>query len=111
MHQGGKRAAVIDVRMGEDDGVGLARVHRQVAVPLAGLAAFPLEEAALGPLLTRSQAWVQSICETEKISLVEKFYRVKIESLYSVKSFTNDVLSDQLKMYAKKTWEIYRWAK
>jgi hypothetical protein len=74
-------------------------------------AAHPLEEAALGPLLTRSQAWVQSICETEKISLVEKFYRVKIESLYSVKSFTSDMLSDQLKMYAKKTWEIYRWAK
>ena len=71
----------------------------------------PLEEAALGPLLTRTQVWIQSICETEKISLVEKFYRVKIESLYNVKSFTNDMLSDQLKMYAKKTWDIYRWAK
>ena len=71
----------------------------------------PLEEAALGPLLTRGQVWIQSICETEKISLVEKFYRVKIESLYNVKSFTNGMLPDQLKMYAKKTWNVYRWVK
>jgi len=71
----------------------------------------PLEEAALGPLLTRGQVWIQSICETEKISLVEKFYRVKIESLYNVKSFTDGMVPDQLKMYAKNTWKVYRWAK
>jgi hypothetical protein len=74
-------------------------------------AAHPLEEAALGPLLTRTKDWVESISETEKISLVEKFYRVKIESLYNVKSFTEGILPEQLKMYAKRTWDIYRWAK
>jgi hypothetical protein len=71
----------------------------------------PLEEAALGPLLTRGKVWIQSICDTEKIYLIEKFYRVKMESLYNIKSFTDGILPVGLRMYAKKTLEVYRWAK
>ena len=71
----------------------------------------PLEEAALGPLLTRSRVWINSVCETEKIPVVERFYRIKIESLYTVKSFTDGMFPRQVRLYAKKAWDLYRWMK
>ena len=71
----------------------------------------PLEEAALGPLLTRSQVWIKSLCETEKIPVVKRFHRIKIESLYNVKSFTDSLLPKQVRNFAKKTWDMYRWMK
>ncbi|MEE9420719.1 MAG: hypothetical protein V3W43_14655, partial [Desulfatiglandaceae bacterium] len=71
----------------------------------------PLEEAALGPLLTRSQIWIKSLCETEKIPVIKRFHRVKIESLYNVKSFTNGLLPKQVRPFAKKTWDMYQWMK
>jgi len=71
----------------------------------------PLEEAALGPLLTRSQIWIKSLCETEKLPVVKRFHRIKIESLYNVKSFTDSLLPKQVRTFAKKTWDMYRWMK
>ena len=71
----------------------------------------PLEEAALGPLLTRSQVWIKSLCETEKLPVAKRFHRIKIESLYNVKSFTDSLMPRQVRTFAKKTWDIYSWMK
>jgi len=71
----------------------------------------PLEEAALGPLLTRSQIWIKSVCETKKIPAVKRFHRIQIESLYNVKSFTDTLLPKQVQTLVKKTWDMYRWMK
>ena len=71
----------------------------------------PLEEAALGPLLTRSQIWIKSVCETKKIPVVKRFHRIQIESLYNVKSFTDTLLPKQVQTLAKKAWDMYRWMK
>jgi len=71
----------------------------------------PLEEAAIGPLLIRSQVWIKSVCETEKIPVVKRFYRIKIESLYNVKSFADGLLPKQVRTFAKKSWDMYRWMK
>jgi hypothetical protein len=71
----------------------------------------PLEEAALGPLLTRSQVWIKSLCKTEKIPVVKRFHRIQIQSLYRMKSFTDIWLPKQVRIFAKKTWDMYRWMK
>jgi hypothetical protein len=71
----------------------------------------PLEEAALGPLLKRSQIWIKSLCETEKIPVVKRFHNIKIESLYSVKTFTDSFLPKKVRTFAKKTWDMYSWMK
>ena len=71
----------------------------------------PLEEAALGPLLTRSQMWIKSLCKTEKIPVVKRFHRIRIQSLYRVKSFTEIWLPRQVRTFAKKTWNMYHWMK
>jgi len=71
----------------------------------------PLEEAALGPLLKRSQIWIKSLCETEKLPLVKRFHRIKIESVYTVTSFTDSLLPRPVRTFMKKTWDMYRWMK
>jgi hypothetical protein len=71
----------------------------------------PLEEAALGPLLTRSQIWIKSVCETKETPVVKRFHRIQIESLYNVKSFTDTLLPKQVQTLAKKAWDMYRWMK
>jgi hypothetical protein len=71
----------------------------------------PLEEACLGPLLTRSQIWIKTVCESEKIPVVKRFHRIRIESLYKVKSFSDSLLPKQVRTFAKKAWDIYRWMK
>ena len=71
----------------------------------------PLEEAALGPLLTRSQIWIKSVCETENIPVLKRLHRIPIKSLYSAKSFTNTLLPKQLRTFTKKAWDMYRWMK
>ncbi|MBW2079208.1 MAG: hypothetical protein JRI71_16985 [Deltaproteobacteria bacterium] len=71
----------------------------------------PLEEAALGPLLTRSQIWIKSLCKTERIPVVKQFHRIQIQSLYRVRSLTDMWLPKQVRIFAKKTWDMYRWMK
>jgi len=71
----------------------------------------PLEEAALGPLLTRSQIWINSVCKTEKIPVVKRLHSIQIQSLYRLKSFTDIWLPKQVRIFAKKTWDTYRWMK
>jgi len=71
----------------------------------------PLEEAALGPLLTRSQMWINSMCKTEKIPVVKRLHKISIQSLYGLKSFTDIWLPKQVRIFAKKTWHMYRWMK
>ncbi|MBA7694412.1 hypothetical protein ES703_103021 [subsurface metagenome] len=65
----------------------------------------PLEEAALGPILTRSQVWMK------KTPVVKRLHRIKIESLYNVKSFTNSLLPKEVRTLMKKAWDMYHWMK
>jgi hypothetical protein len=71
----------------------------------------PLEEAALGPLLARSRIWVKSLCEADAFPIVNRLYMIRIESLYSIKSFTDSLLPKQFKNFMKKGWEMYGWMK
>ena len=71
----------------------------------------PLEEAALGPLLARSQVWIKSLCEADAFPIVNRLYMIKIESLYSMKSFTDSLLPKQFRSLMKKGWEMYGWMK
>jgi len=81
----------------------------------------PLEEAALGPLLKRSCSWLNTICETEKLSVINKFYGVRLMTLYDMKSISEGQIFEQIKVLAKTgrsfyrlvKWplKIYRWVK
>lgn len=71
----------------------------------------PLEEAALGPLLARSRIWIKSLCEADAFPIINRLYMVRIDSLYSMKAFTDSLLPKQFRSLMKKGWEIYGWMK
>ncbi len=68
----------------------------------------PLEEAALGPLANRTQVWLKSVCDTEKIPVVKRLHSIRIGCLYHVKSLTGSLLGKQALSLAKTTWDVYR---
>jgi len=43
--------------------------------------------------------------------VVKRFHRIRIESLYKVKSFTDSLLPEQVRTLVKKGWGMYRWMK
>ena len=69
----------------------------------------PLEEAAMGPLLYCCQDWIRTLSETEKIPIVKQLHRVRLESLYHIKSITEFAFSGQALVIAKRTRDLYRW--
>ena len=71
----------------------------------------PLEEAAIGPLLHCCQDWIRTLSETEKIPIVKQLHRVRLESLYTIKSITEFAFSSQALIIAKRTRDMYRWMK
>ncbi len=71
----------------------------------------PLEEAALGPLLARSRVWIKSLCEADAFPVVNRLYMIRIESLYNMKSFADNLLPKQFRSLMKKGWEMYGWMK
>jgi len=95
----------------EDWKKAVGRAANLIAVKYFPEAERPLEEAAIGPLLTRSQAWIKSVCRTEKMPVVKGFHRIQIQSLYRVKSFTDIWLPKKVRFFAKKSWNMYRWMK
>ncbi len=71
----------------------------------------PLEEAALGPLLKRCQSWLYSICESKNWPVVNRFHGIRLITLFEMKSFSDTLLSEQMKVLAKMTRDVYRWIK
>lgn len=69
----------------------------------------PLEEAAVGPLLRRCQAWIQRLSEVETLPVMKHFFRVRLDTLHNMKSLSDVVLPEQFWGAAKKAWQLYRW--
>ncbi len=69
----------------------------------------PLEELALGPLLERSQIWVKTLYDTEKLPVVKGFHGVRLASLYAAKTLSDRLLPQPVRAAAKTSWTMYRW--
>jgi len=69
----------------------------------------PVEEAGLGQILIRCQFWLQSVCDTEKLPIVNRLHRIELRYLFSVKAATEHPLFRQAGTYAKKSWNVYKW--
>ena len=69
----------------------------------------PLEEAAVGPLLQRCQAWIRRLIEAETFPVIKHLYRIQLETLRDMKTFSGSILPEQFWGIAKKTWQAYHW--
>jgi hypothetical protein len=81
----------------------------------------PLLEARIGPLLLRSQHWLQVIGETSKYPVVRKLHKLQINSVLDSKSMMDTwipkpvrkFMNKSAKLYGKLKWplKVFRWAK
>ena len=81
----------------------------------------PLLEARIGPLLLRSQHWLQVIGETVKYPVVRKLHKLQIGSVLDSKSMMDtwipkpvrEFMNKSAKLYGKLKWplKVFRWAK
>jgi len=71
----------------------------------------PLEEAALGPLLERCRFWITSICETERLPVVHRLHRIRLETLNNLRVFTAPGGGNQVASTVARIWSGYRMSK
>ena len=81
----------------------------------------PLEEAALGPLVERTRSWLGAFTKREEYPLLKYFYRMRLETLYKAKNFSEtylpkpvrSVLRTSLRTYVRLKWpmKVYRMIK
>ncbi len=69
----------------------------------------PVDEARLGPILTRCQFWLQSVSDTEMVPIVRRLHRIEIRYLYSVKAIADHPIFRRLGTLTKKSLNIYQW--
>jgi len=71
----------------------------------------PLEEAALGPLLERCRFWITSICDTEKLPVVHRLHRIRLETLNNLRVLTGPGGGNQVASTVARIWSWYRMSK
>jgi hypothetical protein len=74
-------------------------------------ARFPLEEAALGPLLERTCSWIGTLGEGERIGPLRHLYRMRLDTLYRAKSLSHTLLPKPAQKFVQKTLRTYGWLK
>jgi hypothetical protein len=71
----------------------------------------PLEEAALGPLLYRTHAWLSTLVKGQKISVVRHIYKTRLITLFQAKDITDLMLPPIIRKVVRKTFQAYGWLK
>ena len=81
----------------------------------------PLAEAAIGPMLQRTRSWLNTISKREDTVLLRRIYKLRLETLFQAKDFTDLVLPTNVRRYIKYgfkaygwlkwPWKVYRWSK
>lgn len=70
----------------------------------------PLDEAALGPLLERTRAWIDTICHSEQYPVVHRVHHLRLSTLLRLRSLP-DMLPAPARAFMKKAWKTYSWLK
>lgn len=71
----------------------------------------PLLEAAVGPLLQRSRIWVEALGHGEDYRLTRRLYRVRIDTLYRAKNFSDLPLPRLVRGFLKTASDSYGWVR
>ena len=68
----------------------------------------PMEEAALGPIVTQLQNLLRSITEVKSYAGIKQLFAVRLESLYDIRAFTGNVSRWRITRLMQKAWGGYR---
>jgi hypothetical protein len=72
---------------------------------------FPMEEAALGPLLERTYSWIAALRKGGQIRPVSHLYRIRLDTLYRAKNLSDTLLPKSIQNLVLKTLKTYGWLK
>jgi hypothetical protein len=68
----------------------------------------PMEEAALGPIVTQLQNLLQSITEVKSYTGIKQLFALRLESLYDIHAFSGNVSGWPITRLMQKVWGGYR---
>jgi hypothetical protein len=71
----------------------------------------PLEEAAVGPLLERTRSWIATFSKGEDFPVVNRFYRMRLETLYRAKDLSGIFLPKTARSFIERALTTYGWLK
>ena len=71
----------------------------------------PLGEAAVGPVLERSLAWLTTLSKGEEYLITRRFYHLRLGTLFQAKNLSEKLLPVLLRGFIKKSYMAYGWAK
>jgi hypothetical protein len=71
----------------------------------------PLGEAAVGPILDRSMAWLTTLSKGDEYLITRRFYRLRLGTLFYARNISGQLLPGLLSRFIKKTYLAYGWAK
>jgi len=72
---------------------------------------FPLEEAALGPLLESARTWAGKVSKGREHPLIRRLYRARLETIYRAKNLSDNFIPKSLQNIIKKSYKTYGWLK
>jgi len=72
---------------------------------------YPLEEAALGPLLESTRSWADTLGKGEGVPVLHRFYRMRVGTLYRAKNLSESFLPKPLRKFILNVGKTYGWAK
>ncbi len=72
---------------------------------------FPLEEAALGPLLESARTWAGKVSKGREHPLIRRLYRARLETIYRAKNLSDNFIPKLLQNVIKKSYKTYGWLK
>ena len=71
----------------------------------------PLEEAAVGPLLYRTHAWLGTLVKGEGIAIVRYLYNTRLATLFQARELSDLMLPPPVRKVIRRSFQAYGWLK
>lgn len=88
---------------------GIGEALRVVAAMYFPESTAPLEEARVGPILTRCRCWLQSVADAERLPVFSRLHRIELRYLFDIKAAVEHPVFRSAGAFAKKSWNVYKW--
>ncbi len=72
---------------------------------------YPIEEAALGPLLESVRTWAGKVSQGTQRLLTRRLFNLRLETIYKAKNLSESAIPKAMQGFIKKLYKTYGWLK